>query len=141
MAELPPELAPPAPVTQPGQTGLDPNSLTPTADAMQVGVEDALGDFITMFVRLMETKGIDMDEAMNLSPEDEADILEDGDPTEFLSIEEMTMLVEKFVLIPEPQRSEIGQQMAAVLPPKAGNRLAAIIRKVEGRDIQQQAAP
>jgi hypothetical protein len=142
MAEFPPPQAPrqavpQAPGTQPEQ------SITPISDVMQQGVQDPVGDFITTFIKIMESKGIDLDEAMgNLSVGDQSDLLDEGaDPLEFFSREELTILVEKYLAIPEPERSQIGQQLASQLPPQVGDRLASIVRMVSGRESQQEVAP
>lgn len=129
MAEFPPPQAPQqavsqAPGTQPEQ------SITPISDVMQQGVQDATGDFITTFIRLIESKGIDLDEIMQggQSVEDEADIAGDFDPTELLSEEELIMLVQKFEALDPAVQAELEQQVSAQLGPRVMQRLKAVQR-------------
>ena len=129
MAELPPELAPPAPVTQPGQE----QSLTPISDVMQQGVEDATGDFITTLIRLMESKGFDLDDVMaEPSVEDQSDLADpNADPAELLTEEELIMLVQKFEALDPQTKQELEQQFITQLHPRFVQRLRAVQRFVQ----------
>ena len=129
MAELPPELVPPAPVTQPGQE----QSLTPISDVMQQGVEDATGDFITTLIRLMESKGFDLDDVMaEPSVEDQSDLADpNADPAELLTEEELIMLVQKFEALDPQVKQELEQQFIAQLHPRFVQRLRAVQRFVQ----------
>ena len=129
MAELPPELVPPAPVTQPGQE----QSMTPISDVMQQGVGDATGDFITTLIRLMESKGFDLDDVMaEPSIEDQSDLADpNADPAELLTEEELIMLVQKFEAL-EPQiKQQLEQEFIAKLHPRFVQRLRAVQRFVQ----------
>jgi len=62
------------------------------------------------------------------SVEDQLDVAENPDPMQFLSEEQLVSLVDKFVRIPEPQRSQIEQKLKAELPPQVSQRLDAVLR-------------
>jgi hypothetical protein len=130
MAELPPELAPSGPVTQPGQE----QSMTPISDVMQQGVGDATGDFITTLIRLMESKGFDLDDVMaEPSVEDQSDLADpNADPAELLTEEELIMLVQKFEALDPQVKQQLEQQFIAQLHPKFVQRLRAVQRFVQG---------
>ena len=130
MAELPPELAPSGPVTQPGQE----QSMTPISDVMQQGVEDATGDFITTLIRLMESKGFDLDDVMaEPSVEDQSDLADpNADPAELLTEEELIMLVQKFEALDPQIKQELEQQFITQLHPRFVQRLRAVQRFVQG---------
>jgi len=111
-------------------------SASPIGDTMRQGVEDPTGDFITSLVELMERKGIDMDEAMTGSVEDELDLAEgDADPLEFLTQEELIMLVEKFNALDPTAQAQLEQEFIQKLPPAFVQRLRAVQRFVGGRQI------
>ena len=129
MAELPPELGPAqAPVTQ----GQD-QSLTPISDVMQQGVEDATGDFITTLIRLMESKGFDLDDVMaEPSVEDQSDLADpNADPAELLTEEELIMLVQKFEALDPQIKQQLEQEFIAKLHPRFVQRLRAVQRFVQ----------
>jgi hypothetical protein len=63
-----------------------------------------------------------------------------SDPMEFLNEQQLTSLVEKYMVIPEPQRTQIGDELRKQLPPQVASRLEAIVRFVQGRDAQQEVA-
>ena len=130
MAELPPELAPSGPVTQPGQE----QSMTPISDVMQQGVEDATGDFITTLIRLMESKGFDLDDVMaEPSVEDQSDLADpNADPAELLTEEELIMLVQKFEALDPQIKQDLEQQFITQLHPRFVQRLRAVQRFVQG---------
>ena len=130
MAELPPELAPSGPVTQPGQE----QSMTPISDVMQQGVGDATGDFITTLIRLMESKGFDLDDVMaEPSVEDQSDLADpNADPAELLTEEELIMLVQKFEALDPQIKQDLEQQFIAQLHPRFVQRLRAVQRFVQG---------
>jgi len=140
MTDIPPELPPaggPVPQGQPQQ------SLTPTADAMQPGVQDAVGDFMTTLVRLVESKGLNLDEIMQgeASVEDQADLAEgDADPAEFLTEEELILLVEKFEAMDPQSKQQIEQELIAQLDPRFVQRLRAVQRFVQSRQGNAQQA-
>jgi hypothetical protein len=111
-------------------------SMTPVSSAMRPGVQDATGDFITTLVELMENKGIDMDTAMAGSVEDDMDIAAgDADPLEFLSQEELVMLVEKFNALDPQAQAQLEEAFIKELPPKFVQRLRAVQRFVGGSGI------
>jgi len=126
MAELPPELGPAqAPVTQ-GQ-----QSSTPIADQMQQTVQDPTGDFLTMLIRLLESKGLDLDEIMGdeTTPETDADLASGNiDINELLSEEELLMIAEKFIALNPEQQQQLKQEVFSQLPPKLVRRLEAVER-------------
>ena len=132
MAELPPELASPAPVTQGAPQGFREqiSPLTPEGGASGAFVNELLG--------IASDLGF-LDEAFGPpSVADRADELDpNADPFEFLSKEQLTRLVQLFLAIPEPKRSEIGNALREQLPPQVAERLEAIVRFVGGRDAQQ----
>jgi len=132
MAELPPELGPQAPVTQEQQT------MTPIGDQMQVGVQDGAGDFITFLIKLVESKGLDLDEIMG-----EGDVETDADIAggiggvdemmQFLSEEELIQLVQKFEALEPEAKQMIEQEFINKLPPEIIQRLKAVRRFAGGR--------
>lgn len=128
MAELPPELIEQAPVQQE-------QPQAPTAgSAMRAGVQDSTGDFITFMVELLESKGIDIDEAFNPTVEDQFDVVEgDSDPLQLLSEEEMIMLVEKFNALPPEVQAKLEEAFVKELPPRFIQRLRGVQRFVAGR--------
>jgi len=129
MIELPPELGPAqAPVTQeqPFETA---------GQAMRVGVEDEVGEFITYFVELLEGKGIDLDDAMATTPENEADVAagDVSDINQFLTEEDLVGLVQRFVQLPPDAQTQLEAEFRKILPPKFIQRLEAVKRFVLGR--------
>lgn len=128
--QLPPELqAPQQP--QPGVMPEQEQSMTPTADVMGQGVQDAVGDFITTLVRMMEEKGLDMDEAMqggNIN--DQTDVLSDADPSEFLSQDDLIELATKFAQLPPEVQQQLEETFLQELGPKTIQRLRAVQRFV-----------
>tara|TARA_Y100000296_G_C5032200_1_gene185440 strand:+ start:237 stop:644 length:408 start_codon:yes stop_codon:yes gene_type:complete len=134
MAEipLPPGLGPPAAGQQQNLSLRD--NLSPL-------VQSPAEDFIAELMSIASELGI-LDEAFGPETvQDQADLQDmQSDPMEFLNEEQLTVLVQKFMAIEEPQRSEIAQQLKEALPPQVAQRLAAIIRFVEGRDAQQQVS-
>lgn len=134
MAELPPDLVPQAPDTQPGLR----EQLAPMVQDPNAGPAD---DFIAELLSIADDLGF-LDEAFGpLSVADQADLLDaNADPMEFLNREQLTVLVQKFMVIPEPTRSQIGQKLREQLPPQVAERLEAIVRMVQGRDAQQEVA-
>ena len=134
MAELPPDLVPQAPDTQQGLR----EQLAPMVQDPNAGPAD---DFIAELLSIADDLGF-LDEAFGpLSVADQADLLDaNADPMEFLNREQLTVLVQKFMVIPEPTRSQIGQKLREQLPPQVAERLEAIVRMVQGRDAQQEVA-
>ena len=123
--------------TAPPQQGIpqqQPTSLSPVGDVMRQGVQDATGDFITTMIEMLESKGIDLDDIMNPTVEDQFDVVEgDANPLEMLGEEELVTLVEKFnALAPEVQ-AELESAFIKELPPRFVQRLRAVQRMVGGR--------
>jgi hypothetical protein len=136
MAELPPELGPAqAPVTQDGQEPMLRDQLSPMVQDPNAGPAD---EFLAELLSIADELGF-LDEAFGPpSIADRADELDaNADPFEFLSKEQLTRLVQLFLAIPEPKRSEIGNALREQLPPQVAERLEAIVRFVGGRDAQQ----
>jgi len=134
MAELPPELAPSGPVTQPGQDFR--STIAPLAG------EDPASIFFAELMAIADDHGV-LDSAMEgQSTEDQADLADpaSADPLQFLSREELTKLVQLYLAIPEPQRGEIGNMFREQLPPHVSRRLEAVIRLISGRGAQQEVA-
>jgi len=133
MAEFPPPQAPQQAVPQAPGTQQQ-QSITPISDTMQQGVQDATGDFITTFIRLAESKGLDLDQFMGDSTtEDAADIAGDFDPAEFLSEEELIMLVQKFEALDPAIQAQLEQQVTEQLGPRVMQRLKAVQRFAHSR--------
>ena len=127
--------APQSPMQPPMQPQVAPTE-SPIGDVMRQGVQDATGDFITTMIEMLERKGIDLDEVMNPTVEDQFDVVEgDANPLEMLGEEELVMLVEKFnALAPEVQ-AELESAFIRELPPRFVQRLRAVQRMVGGRQI------
>ena len=131
--------APQSPMQPPMRTPMQPQvapTESPIGDVMRQGVQDATGDFITTMIEMLERKGIDLDEVMNPTVEDQFDVVEgDANPLEMLGEEELVMLVEKFnALAPEVQ-AELESAFIRELPPRFVQRLRAVQRMVGGRQI------
>ncbi len=138
---IPPELPPTGGAIPQGQPQ---QSLTPVADAMQPGVQDAIGDFMTTLVRLVESKGLDLDAIMSdqNSVQDQTDLAGgDADPAEFLTEEELVLLVEKFEAMPPEAKQKIEQELIANLDPRFVERLRAVQRFVQSRQGNVQQVP
>lgn len=121
----------------PMQPDVSAQTLTPVSDAMQPGVQDEVGDFITSMVRLLESKGIDLDDiGREASIEEQADAQDaQADPLELLTEEELIMLVEKFVALPPEVQAELEAAFREQLHPRMVNRLLAVKRFVlRGRE-------
>ena len=104
---------------------------------MQPGVQDEVGDFITSMVRLLESKGIDLDDiGKPASIEEQADAQDaQADPLELLTEEELIMLVEKFVALPPEVQAQLEEAFRQQLHPRMVNRLLAVKRFVlRGRE-------
>tara|TARA_R100001594_G_scaffold121202_1_gene156991 strand:+ start:937 stop:1410 length:474 start_codon:yes stop_codon:yes gene_type:complete len=121
----------------PMQPTVSAESLTPVSDAMQPGVQDEVGDFITSMVRLLESKGIELDDiGAPAGIEEQADLQDaQADPLELLTEEELIMLVEKFVALPPEVQAQLETAFREQLPPRMVNRLLAVKRFVlRGRE-------
>jgi len=119
MTDIPPDQGQ-LPLPLPGGEGQPQQSLTPVADAMQPGVQDATGDFMTTLVRLVESKGL-------------------------LTEEELILLVEKFEVLEPQVKQQIEQELITQLDPRFVERLRAVQRFVQSRQGNaqqvQQAQP
>ena len=135
MVELPPELAPSGPVTQGAPQGFR-EQISPLTQE-----SGAAGAFVNELLGIADELGM-LEEAFGPPTEaDRADELDpNADPFEFLSKEQLTRLVQLFLAIPEPERSEIGNMLRTELPPQVASRLEAIVRFVQGRDAQQEVS-
>lgn len=130
MADLPPELQPQVPQAPDTQEA----TLSPVADVMQQGVQDATGDFITALIRILESKGLDLDDVMRPTVQDQADLAEGGaNPAEFLTEEELTLLVEKFEAMEPEVQQQVEEALIKELDPRIVKRLQAIRQFVQGR--------
>lgn len=119
----------------PGQR-VEGQNTSPIGSVMRQGVEDATGDFITTLVEMMESKGIDLDEAMTGSVEDDMDLAAgDANPLELLTQEELVMLVKKFNALDPQAQGQLEEAFLRELPPKFIQRLRAVQRFVGGSGI------
>ena len=136
MAELPPELSPMQPPMQEQPTDGFRQQIAPLTEG-----GGAAGAFVNELMGIADDLGF-LDEAFTpMTVGDQADIQDPNiDPMQFLSKEQLTTLVNLFMSIPEPQRSQIGNQLRNELPPQVASRLDAIVRFVQGRDAQSQVA-
>ena len=111
-------------------------SMSPVADAMSVGVQDATGDFITTLTGMLERTGIDLDEVMEDDVEgDLAGVADDADPLELLNEQEMTLLIQKFNALEPDVQAQLTQAFEENLPPKFVQRLRAMQRVLGGREL------
>jgi len=135
MAELPPELAPASPVTQ----GAPQDFRQHISPLTQEG--GAAGAFVNELLGIADDLGF-LDEAFGPpSVADQADLQDaNADPMELLNRDQLTRLVDLFLAIPEPERSQIGNMLRDQLPPQVAERLEAIVRLVQGREAQQGVA-
>lgn len=99
-------------------------------------------DFLITMMSVADNKGV-LDSSFGpQTVEDAADLVdEQSDPMQFLSREELMLLVNKFMMIPEPNRTKLANELRTKLPPNVASRLEAIVRFAQGRDVQQQVAP
>jgi len=128
MAELPPELTDDtqAPVLQQGQDqGLgveEAMSKMGLREQINIMAQDETSDpadaFLGELVSIAAELGI-LDESFGPpSVADQADVLDvNSDPMEFLNQQQLTSLVEKYMVIPEPQRTQIGDELRKQHPP------------------------
>ena len=130
---LPPELQ----VQQPQVPEQGQQSVSPIADQMEVTVQDGVGDFLTTLIRLVESKGLNLDDIMaENSVEDEADLADPSgidDITEFLTEEELVLLVQKFEALEPDAKKHLEQEFLDKLDPKLIQRLRGVQRFVQGR--------
>ncbi len=124
---LPPELTGtqgPAPVAPGGPSMRE--SLSPM-------VESPIDDFLAELLSIADDVGI-LDQAFQEpTVEDQVDLQDtQADPLQFLSREQLTILIQKFLAIPEPERGQLGAQLKEQLPPQVAQRLDAIVRMVQG---------
>ena len=136
MAELPPELAPPG-GTQPGQPQVQDN----LRSQLNPMVQDPVDRFVVELMSIADDLGVLDDAFGEESVEDQVDLQDvAADPLEFLDEAQLSSLVNLYMQIPEPQRSELGNKLREELPPQVASRLEAIVRFVQGRDAQQEVA-
>lgn len=101
------------------------------SDTLRPLVQDEADDFLVTVAQIADDHGI-LDDAFGPeSVEDQADLLENPDPTQFLSKEELMLLAEKFLAIPEEKRTVIEQELRNQLPPEVVQRLEAVLRFAE----------
>ena len=102
-------------------------------ESIQPLIESPADDFVSELMSIADELGI-LDSAFGPETvEDQADVLDPkADPMEFLSRQQLTILVQKFLAIPEPQRSQIATELKAQFPPQVAQRLDAIVRMVQG---------
>ena len=95
--------------------------------------QNPMDDFLVELMSIADELGV-LDEAFQPPSVSEQVELQSGnnDPMEFLSREQLTILVQKFLAIPEPQRSQLKSELEEKLPPQAAQRIASIIRLVQG---------
>jgi len=138
MAELPPELGPAqAPVTQDGQPQVQDN----LRSQLSPMVQDPMDQFVVELMSIADDLGVLDDAFGEESVEDQVDLQDvAADPLEFLDEAQLSSLVNLYMQIPEPQRSELGNKLREELPPQVASRLEAIVRFVQGRDAQQEIA-
>jgi len=133
MAEFPPPQAPQQAMPQ------APGTQAPSMrDQLSPLVQSPMDDFLNELVSIADDTGV-LEEAMSgtASVEDEADALDIGaDPLEFLSEQQLTTLVQKFMAIPPEEQGPLVEQLRQTLPPEMVKRMEAIIRFVQGRSAQ-----
>tara|TARA_R100000781_G_scaffold53762_1_gene35145 strand:- start:2106 stop:2519 length:414 start_codon:yes stop_codon:yes gene_type:complete len=136
MAELPPELGPMQPPMQEQPSDGFRQQIGPLAET-----GGPVGAFISELLGIADDLGF-LDEAFGPETiQDQTDLQDvNADPMEFLNKDQLTTLVNLFLAIPEPQRSQIGNQLRDELPPQVASRLDAIVRFVQGRDAQLEVA-
>ena len=104
-------------------------------------IQTPMDDFLVTLMNVADQKGV-LDAAFqNSTVEDQADLLDQqADPLQFLSKEELQLLITKFMAIPEPDRSKLAEQLRQQLAPAVSQRLDSIVRFTQGRDAQQHVA-
>jgi len=116
----------------PQQEGQQPKSL---ADHLgPLAGDDPAAHFMLTLMDIADRKGILDDSFKQPSIDDRLDLQDpQADPMEFLSREELTELVQKYMAIEEPRRTQIGDELKRQLPPQVGQRLDAVVRMVMGK--------
>jgi hypothetical protein len=96
-------------------------------------VESPIDDFLAELLSIADDVGV-LDQAFQEpTVEDQVDLQDtQADPLQFLSREQLTILIQKFLAIPEPERGQLGAQLKEQLPPQVAQRLDAIVRMVQG---------
>jgi hypothetical protein len=96
-------------------------------------VQSPADDFIHELMSIADELGIVDEVFQEETVGDQVDTLDvKADPMEFLSKQQLTTLVQKFLAIQEPERSRIGAELKKQLPPQVAQRLDAIVRMVIG---------
>ena len=99
---------------------------------------DPAAQFVMSVMDMADRKGVLDDAFKPASVEDRADLLDEkADPLQFLNRDELVELVDKYLAIPEPQRSQIGETLKRELPPQVGQRLDAVVRFVQQEKVKQ----
>jgi len=97
-------------------------------------VTNEMEAFIVELLGVADDVGVIDDAFGQPSIEDQADILDtSADPMQFLNEQQLTSLVQKFLAIPEPDRSNLEQTLRAELPPQISSRIDAVLRFVQQR--------
>ena len=115
-----------------------PQSLTPIADTMQQGVQDPTGDFITTLIRMVEAKGLNLDDIMKQDPtvEDGLNNIQTPAIAEAFSQEELVTLVNKFLKLPPDVQQRLEKELQAQLDPGLMQHIRSVIRFVQSRKQQ-----
>jgi len=103
-------------------------------DSLSPLAQDPVDDFMVSLMGVADDLGLVDSITQEESMEDLTDLQDpSADPMQFLSEPQMIELVTKFEQIPEPQRSQLEQQLRSELPPQVSSRLDAVIRFVRQR--------
>ncbi len=138
MTDIPPELPPAGGAVPQGQpqggqpTGLR-EALTPLAQTPSE-------KFLAALMSVGQETGTLDDAFREPSIEDEADEQDPNpNPLELLNEQQIIELVELFLAIPEPERSQMEQQIRESVPPNVANQLDAAVRFAQQRGAGQGA--
>jgi hypothetical protein len=105
----------------------------------QLAQGDPLGEFASTLLQVAERNGIDLDTAFgDPTVADEADQLEGQDPLAALGKDDLMLLVQKFLAIPDEQRMQVEKTLREELPPNIAKRLDAVLRFVTQQANQQE---
>ena len=101
-------------------------------DQLKPMVNDPVSDFLVSFMDVADRKGV-LDQAFGpQTVADQADSVDqNADPMELLDINDLKLLVGKYLAIPEPMRSQIGNKIKSSMPPQVAQRLDAAVRLVQ----------
>lgn len=103
------------------------------SDQLKPMVTNPVEDFLVTMLQIADDKDVLDASFQEETVEDQMDVQENVDPLQFLDEQELVLLVTKYLAIPEPTRTQLGEQLRQELPPQVSQRLDAVLRFVQSR--------